>query len=162
MRQIAWDRHKSSATVLVAVVHAGRRKLREPVRWLITAIVICSCSAPPPHPEVVRAPEQPIVRDLDTDSLALVAQAAYLEAGTLNIIVEDDSTKSYWTASTDRLFFGKSKARPELPSDNTDSPAIVVITDLPAANWTPQSGVAVPVFDDLRWQQILQAVQASV
>jgi cardiolipin synthase len=102
------------------------------------------------------------VRDLDSESVAPLAQAAYLEAGTLNIEVRRDGGTAYRTVSTDRLFFAKSQTRPVLPSDNAGAPAIVVMQDLPAENWTPQAGMDVPVFDVAHWQRILESVRASV
>jgi cardiolipin synthase len=129
---------------------------------LLIALALCSCSAPPPRPEVVNVPVPALVRDLDSDSLALTAQAAYLDAGTLNIEVRSDQATGYRTVSTDRIFFVRSETRPVLPSDNAEAPAIVVIAELPAENWAPQAGVDVPVFDVTHWQRILESVQISV
>ncbi|UCH48932.1 MAG: phosphatidylserine/phosphatidylglycerophosphate/cardiolipin synthase family protein [Betaproteobacteria bacterium] len=121
-----------------------------------------SCSTPSPRPEVVRVEVPAVVRDLDSDSLAPIAQAAYLETGTLNIEVRSDGTIHYQTVSTDRILFGKSETRPVLPSDNAEAPAIAVMDSLPAQNWDPETGLDVPVFDLAYWQRILDSVQASI
>ena len=129
---------------------------------LLLAGLLGSCGTPPPRPEVVRVPVPAIVRDLDSESLAPVAKTAYLDAGTLNIEVRNDSATEYRTVSTDRIFFGRSETRPVLPFDNAEAPAIAVIADLPAENWAPQAGEHVLVFDAIQWQLILESVQISV
>ncbi len=130
--------------------------------WLLAAIVLSGCGAPPPRPEIVRVPVPAIVRNLESHSLAPVAQTAYLDAGNLNIEVRIDGASSYRTVSIDQIFFGRSETRPVPLSGIADAPAIVIIERLSPEDWAPRAGMEVPVFDANHWQQILELVQISV
>jgi len=137
-------------------------RLTLPAIWLPAAVVLCNCSAPPPRLEVVPVPIPSIVRDLDSESLAPVAQSAYLDAGTLDIEVRSETTTDYRTVSTDRIFFETTPARSAEIPGSAAAPVIVEIADLPAEEWIPENGIPVPVFDAIHWQQILESVQVSV
>lgn len=130
--------------------------------WLLAAMILSSCSTPPPRPEVVRIPVHALIRDLDSASVAPVAKSAYLDAGTLNIEVRSNGETAYRTVSTERIFFDKSETRPAPLTGSEDAPAIVVIEKLASEDWAPQTGVEVPVFDATHWEQVLESVHVSV
>ena len=133
-----------------------------PAIWLLAAVVLGSCSAAPPRLEVIPVPIPSVVRDLDGDSLAPVAQNAYLDAGTLNIESWSEATTGYRRASIDGVFFAKNRTRPAATPDSAEEPVIVEVTDLLAEDWDPQNGIPVPVFDATHGQEILESAQVSV
>ena len=130
--------------------------------WLLMAVVLCSCSAAPPRPKVIPVPIPAIVRDLDSESLAPVAQSAYLDAGTLDIEVRSETTTDYRSVSTDQIVSERTQARSAPVPGSAVASVIVEIADLPVEEWIPQNGIPVPVFDATRWQEILESARVSV